>query len=75
MRVERSLRSLLVLVSLSGAACGGSPPLQPATPDPAPAGANTPAAGAAEPNATKPASEEEGWAGENAAKNNDAKNG
>jgi hypothetical protein len=65
----------LVLIVLGGAACGGSPPPQPATPDPTPAGANTPGAGAAEPNATKPASEEEGWAGENAAKNSDAKNG
>jgi hypothetical protein len=73
MRVERSFGSLLVLVTLGAAACGGSPPPAPTTPDapPAPAESAAPAASSAAPG--KPASEEEGWAGENAAKNGDAK--
>lgn len=73
MRVEGTFRSLLSLVALCTVACGGSPP-PPATPDPAsttpPASA---AATAAEPPASKPAADEEGWAGENAAKNGDPK--
>jgi hypothetical protein len=73
MRVARSFWSLSVLVALSGAACGGSPPPPAAAPDPASAGAAAPVASAAEPSATKPAAEEEGWAGEKAAKNGDPK--
>jgi hypothetical protein len=71
MRVERSFRSLWVLVALGGAACGGSQPPPAAAPDPTPAAA-APAA-TSEGAATRPAAEEEGWAGENAAKTGDAK--
>jgi hypothetical protein len=72
MRVEGSFRSSLVLLVLGAAACGGSPTPPPAAPDPTPT-APTPAAG--EPAASKPAAaaDEEGWAGENAAKNGDTK--
>jgi len=68
MRIKRSLGSLVVLVALGATACGGSTP-PPAAPEPtaapepaAPATADTPA---------KP--DEEGWSGETAAKNGDAK--
>jgi len=69
MRIARSFRSLLVLVALSATACGGSPPPAPSTPEPT----ATPTAPGTEPSATKPASEEDGWAGENTAKGGDAK--
>jgi hypothetical protein len=63
----------LVLVALGAAACGGSPPPPPATPDPAPPAAAPAAASAADAAPSKPPADEEGWAGENAAKNGDAK--
>jgi hypothetical protein len=74
MRVERSFGSLLVLVALGAAACGGSPTPPPTAPDAtptAPAATDAPAASSAAP--SKPAAEEEGWAGESAAKNGAAK--
>jgi outer membrane biosynthesis protein TonB len=62
----------LVLVALAASACGGSPPPPAAAPDPA-AAPTPPAATSPEPAAAKPASEEDGWAGESAAKSGDAK--
>jgi hypothetical protein len=73
MRVERSYRSLLVLVALGAAACGASPPPPAATPDPAPPSAAPPAASATDAAPSKPPADDEGWAGENTAKNGDAK--
>jgi hypothetical protein len=72
MRVERSFRSLLVLIALGAAACGTSPPPPPSTPDSASAAPST-SATTAEPASAKPAADEEGWAGENAAKGGDTK--
>jgi outer membrane biosynthesis protein TonB len=72
MRLARFTRSLLALVALGMVACGGSPPPPPSSPEPTPATSVEPTPGAPEPATAKPA-EEEGWAGENAAKNGDAK--
>jgi outer membrane biosynthesis protein TonB len=68
MRGTRSPWSLLVLAALSSFACGGSPPPPPNSPEATPAAS-------AEPEATAPAAapakprDEDGWAGENVAKN------
>lgn len=70
MRMASSLGSFLVLVALGVVACGGSAP-PPAAPERAPA-ASTDAPAAAASTSSKPA-EEEGWSGESAAKNGDAK--
>lgn len=69
MRVTRSFWSLSVVVALGGAACGGSPPPPLAVPD---ATASS-APAAVEPAASKPPADDEGWAGEKAAKNADSK--
>jgi len=63
----------LVLVALGAAACSGSPPPPAATPDPAPPTAAPPAASATDAAPSKPPADDEGWAGENTAKNGDAK--
>jgi len=69
MRLARSLSSFLVLVALDAVvACGGSQS-PPAAPDPQPSAT----APTAEPAAGKPATEEDGWAGESAAKSGDTK--
>jgi outer membrane biosynthesis protein TonB len=72
MRVERSFRSFLVLIALGASACGSSPPPQPASPDSASAEPSTPAP-TKDPAAAKAGADDEGWAGENAAKSGDTK--
>ncbi|HTA89871.1 MAG TPA: AgmX/PglI C-terminal domain-containing protein [Polyangiaceae bacterium] len=72
MRVEYAFRSLLSLVALCAAACGGSSP-PPTTPEPAAVAPSASASSATDAAPSKPAADEEGWAGENAAKNGDAK--
>jgi hypothetical protein len=69
MRVARLFRSSILIASLSASACGGSPPPAAATPEAVPgsdaAASPTPSAPVA---ASKPAADEEGWAGENTTK-------
>ncbi len=69
MRLESCLGSLLVLVAFGVVACGGSAP-PPAAPEPA--ATETPAPAPATDASAKPP-EEDGWAGESAAKNGDTK--
>lgn len=69
MRVARLFRSSILLAALSAPACGGSPPPAAASPEATPGSDAAPSPAQAAPvAANKPASEEEGWAGENTAK-------
>ncbi|HEX3774327.1 MAG TPA: hypothetical protein VHV51_07670, partial [Polyangiaceae bacterium] len=72
MRVARSFYVLPILCALGLVACGGSPPPAANAPEPASAESAPAPAASADPAATKPP-EEDGWAGENAAKNRDTK--
>jgi hypothetical protein len=69
MRLARSIPSLSISLALGLLGCGGSQP-PPVAPE---AAAPAAPASATDAPATKPATEEDGWAGENAAKNGDTK--